>query len=300
MKNTAYLIILIALMWSCNSNTDEPDAWGNFESTEIMISSENNGKIIHMPVRQGDRIHEGQLVAITDTSIIKLQMEELNASRNSVITRLNSIRAQNEIIEQQIKNLAVNIDRTKRMLKDSAATRKQLDDLTGQLKVLEKQKDANNTQKQTISSELDVFDSKKALLEEKLNKCYVKSPSKGTILEKYSEAGELSAAGKPLIKIGRLEEMKLKAYISGAQLHQVKIGQECTVRIDDGEKGYREMKGKVVHISDRAEFTPKIIQTKEERVHLVYAVKILVKNDGTLKNGMPGEAFFGFSKNRDQ
>lgn len=300
MKYTAYLIILIALMWSCKSNTKEPDAWGNFESTEIMISAENNGKIIHMPVRQGDRIQQGQLVAVTDTSIIKLQMDELDASRNSVITRLHSIKAQNEIIEQQIKNLAVNIDRTKRMLKDSAATRKQLDDLTGQLKVLEKQKDANNTQKQTISSELGVFDSKKALLEEKLNRCYVKSPSKGTILEKYSEEGELSAAGKPLIKIGRLEEMKLKAYISGAQLHQVKIGQECTVRIDEGEKGYREMKGKVIHISDRAEFTPKIIQTKEERVHLVYGVKILVENDGTLKSGMPGEVLFGFAKNEDQ
>ncbi len=294
MRNLIYLTAVIALLTSCRGNNNEPDAWGNFESKEIMVSSEANGKILFMPVEQGDIIKRGELIAITDTALIKLQIAELEASCMSVMTKLSSIDSQNEIIEQQISNLKVNIERVESMLRDKAATQKQMDDLTGQLEVLEKQKEANNTQKVTVRSELNVFDSKEALLREQLGRCYIKSPAKGTILEKYAEAGEITAAGKPLVKIADLDNMELKVYISGSQLGQVKLGQQCNIRIDRGEKDYTEFKGSVIHISDNAEFTPKIIQTKEERVHMVYAVKILVENDGTLKNGMPAEAFFGF------
>ncbi|MEA1887938.1 MAG: HlyD family efflux transporter periplasmic adaptor subunit [Bacteroidota bacterium] len=292
MRNLIYPVTLIILLTSCRGSKNEPDAWGNFESKEIMISSEVNGKILSMPVQQGDVIKRSELIAITDTAIIKLQIAELEAKRNSVMTKLRSIDAQNEIIDQQISNLKVNIERVKSMLQDKAATRKQLDDLTGQLQVLVKQKEANNTQKVTVRSELNAFDSKEALLQEQLDRCYVKSPADGTILEKYSEAGEITSAGKPLVKLADLKNMELKVYISGAQLGQVKLGQDCKIRIDRGEKEYTEFTGRVIHISDKAEFTPKIIQTKEERVLMVYAVKILVKNDGTLKNGMPAEAFF--------
>ena len=294
MRNLIDLTAVIALLTSCRGNNNEPDAWGNFESKEIMVSSETNGKILFMPVEQGDIINRGELIAITDTALIKLQIAELEASRMSVMTKLSSIDSQNEIIEQQISNLKVNIERVESMLRDKAATQKQMDDLTGQMEVLEKQKEANNTQKVTVRSELNVFDSKEALVREQLGRCYIKSPAKGTILEKYAEAGEITAAGKPLVKIADLDNMELRVYISGSQLGQVKLGQECNIRIDRGEKDYTEFKGSVIHISDNAEFTPKIIQTKEERVNMVYAVKILVENDGTLKNGMPAEAFFGF------
>ncbi|MDZ7738776.1 MAG: HlyD family efflux transporter periplasmic adaptor subunit [Bacteroidales bacterium] len=155
-------------------------------------------------------------------------------------------------------------------------------------------KDANNTQKATIRSELQVLKVKETMLREQLRRCYIKSPSIGTVLQKYAEAGEITSAGKPLIKIADMRTMELKVYISGSQLSELQIGQECTVRIDKGEKGYARYPGKVMHVSDKAEFTPKIIQTKEERVHLVYAVKIHVKNDGSLKNGMPAEALFDF------
>jgi HlyD family secretion protein len=178
------------------------------------------------------------------------------------------------------------------MLKDDAATKKQYDDLTGQIAVLEKQIAANNTQKATIAAELSVYESRKATLKEQINRSSVKSPLNGTILEKYSEAGEITAAGKPLVKISDLSVMKLKVYVSGAQLGSLKIGNECTVRVDDGKKGYKSFTGTISYISGKAEFTPKIIQTKEERITLVYAVTIDVKNDGTMKSGMPGEAIF--------
>lgn len=292
MRNLIYLLSLLIILSSCSANNDEPDAWGNFESRELLISSETGGKILSMPVQQGDILESGELVAIIDSTIFRLQLAELEASRKSVMTKLNSIDAQNRIIDQQVKNLEVNIERVENMLRDKAATQKQLDDLTGRMEVLEKQQEANNLQKATIRSELKVFDTREALLHEQIDRCYIKSPSGGTVLEKYAEAGEITATGKPLLKIADLVNMELKVYISGAQLGQVKLGQECRVRIDRGEKDYSEFIGTVIHIADKAEFTPKIIQTKEERVHLVYAVKIRVKNDGTIKNGMPAEAFF--------
>jgi HlyD family secretion protein len=178
------------------------------------------------------------------------------------------------------------------MLKDDAATQKQFDDLAGQVAVLQKQIAANNTQKTSVAAELTIYESKKATLNEQVWRSSVRSPLKGTLIEKYSEAGEITAAGKPLVKIADLSVIKLKVYVSGAQLGSVKIGQQCSVRTDSGEKGYSSFQGTVSYISGKAEFTPKIIQTKEERVVLVYAVEIEVKNDGTLKSGMPGEAIF--------
>jgi len=295
MRTLIYPLSLIILLSSCGDSKNKADAWGNFESREIMISSQINGKVLSMNVNQGDVIKEGDLVAITDTVVFRLQITELEAKRNSVRTRLRSIDAENDIIDQQISNLKVDIERVKSMLQDKAATKKQLDDLSGRLQVLEKQKEANKTRKMTVKSELNAFDAAEVLLQEQLNRCYVKSPAGGTILEKYSEAGEITAAARPLVKLADLKNMILKVYISGAQLGQVKLGQECKVRIDSGEKEYTEYTGRVIHIADEAEFTPKIIQTKEERVHLVYAVKILVKNDGSIKNGMPAETFFNTS-----
>ena len=211
---------------------------------------------------------------------------------NSVRTRIISINAQNDILNQQIENQNVNIARIEKMLKDDAATQKQYDDLTGQVAVLKKQIAANNTQKVSTASELAVYESKKATLNEQIARSCVRSPLKGTIIEKYSEAGEITAQGKPLAKIADLSVIKLKVYVSGAELGKIKTGQQCTVRIDDGAKGFRNFSGVISYISEKAEFTPKIIQTKEERVTLVYAVNINVINDGALKSGMPGEAIF--------
>jgi HlyD family secretion protein len=292
MKTNLFLIIPPLLLTACNNRSDQADAYGNFEATEVIVSSETSGRILKFEVTEGTEIEKGAEIALIDTTLFHLQKAEIDAGMKSVRTRISSINAQNDILNQQIVNLNVNISRIGNMLKDDAATKKQYDDLTGQVAVLEKQIAANNTQKSSIAAELSVYESKKATLNEQVTRSSVKSPLKGTIIEKYSEAGEITAAGKPLVKIADLSLIKLKVYVSGAQLGSIKIGQDCTVRIDDGKKGYKSFTGTISYISGKAEFTPKIIQTKEERVTLVYAVNIDVSNEGTIKSGMPGEAIF--------
>jgi len=292
MKTRSLIIIGALLTTGCGNNADEADAYGNFEATEVFVSAETNGRILKLDVTEGSEIDRGTEIALIDTILFHLQKNEIDAGMRSVRTRINSTNAQNDILNQQIENLKINISRIENMLKDDAATQKQFDDLAGQVAVLQKQITANNTQKASIAAELLVFESKKAILNEQIKRSSVISPLKGTIIEKYSEAGEMTAAGKPLVKIADLSLIKLKVYVSGAQLGSIKTGGECTVRVDDGKKEYTSFPGTVSYISEKAEFTPKIIQTKEERVTLVYAVTIDVKNDGTMKSGMPGEVIF--------
>jgi HlyD family secretion protein len=292
MKIRLLITSVAVLLTGCNNKTDEADAFGNFEATEVIVSAETSGRILKFDVTEGTEIDQGTEIALIDTTLFHLQKAEIIAGMKGVKTKINSINAQNDVLNQQIANLNINIARTENMLKNDAATQKQYDDLTGQVAVMEKQIAANNTQKASVAAELLVYESKKATLNEQMARSSVISPIKGTIIEKYSEAGELTTAGKPLVKIADLSVVKLKVYVSGAQLGSIKIGQQCTVRIDDGKRGYSSFTGTVTFISGKAEFTPKIIQTKEERVTLVYAVKIDVINDGSMKSGMPGEAIF--------
>ena len=297
MKNSTLIIIGTLLLSGCSSKTSDADAFGNFEATEVIVSAESSGRIISINPVEGTQIEKGDAIALIDTTILTLQKAEIDASINSIRSRISSINAQNDILSQQIVNLDINISRIGKMLKDDAATQKQYDDLTGQKAVLQKQIAANNTQKTSVAAEISVYESKKAILGEQIRRCCIKSPLKGTVIEKFAEAGEITAPGKPMFRISDLSVIRLKAYVSGAQLGGIKIGQKCTVRIDDGKKGYRSFTGTVSYISEKAEFTPKIIQTKEERVILVYSVHIDVINDGTLKSGMPGEVLLSGSAN---
>jgi len=294
MKTSILTLLFIAfiIIAGCSNKTGEADSYGNFESTEVVVSAETNGRIIRFDPKEGSLIEKGSELALIDTTLLYLQKGEIEAGIQSVRTKIGIINSQNDIIVQQIANIRVNIKRIEKMVKDDAATLKQLDDLTGQEAVMQRQITANNTQKTSVAAELSVFESKKATINEQLSRSSVKSPLSGTLIEKYSEAGEITAAGKPLAKIADMSVMKLKAYVSGSQIGKIMTGQQCTVRIDDGNKGYKSFTGKISYISEKAEFTPKIIQTKEERVTLVYAVNIDVINDGSLKSGMPGEAIF--------
>lgn len=292
MKKIFPIILTAILAISCTNTGEEADAYGNFEVVDVTVSSETAGRVLDVFVTEGSVVAEGDKIALIDTTMLNLQKNEVDAGMESIATRISSINAQNAILEQQISNIEVNIRRIANMLKDDAATLKQYDDLNGQVAVLQKQIDANNTQKASVAAELTVLKSKKNIIEEQITRCHVISPATGTVLDRYIEKGELTAAGKPLVRIADLSTIKLKVYVSGAALGSVKTGQECTVRIDDGKKGFRSFPGKITHIADKAEFTPKIIQTKEERVTLVYAVTIEVSNDGSMKSGMPGEALF--------
>jgi HlyD family secretion protein len=292
MKTRSLIIIAALLLTGCKNKSDQADAYGNFEATEVTVSAETGGRIISLNPAEGTTIEKGDIIALIDTTLLHLQKNEIDAGMRSTASHISSINAQNDILKQQIGNLNTDIARIKNMLKDDAATKKQYDDLTGQVAVIQKQIDANNTQKASVADELAVYRSKKATLNEQILRCTVRSPLGGTVLERYAEAGEITAAGKPLVKIADLSVIKLKVYVSGAQLGKIKTGQGCKVRIDNGKKGYVTFPGTVSYISGKAEFTPKIIQTREERVTFVYAVTIDVKNDGSMKSGMPGEAIF--------
>ncbi|MGE5499613.1 MAG: HlyD family secretion protein [Syntrophothermus sp.] len=293
MKSTTLIILAASLTAACSNDADKADAYGNFEATEVIVSAETNGRILQYEPSEGSQVRIGDEIALIDTTLLNLQKAEIEAGMKSTRTRIASINAQNDILNQQIQNLNVNVERTANMLKSDAATAKQMDDLTGQIAVIEKQIAANNIQKASIAAELNVSESRKATITEQISRCVVKSPIDGTLLEKYAEAGEITAAGKPLARLADLSVMRLKVYVSGSQVANIKTGQQCTVRIDNGEKGYSSFSGTISYISGKAEFTPKIIQTKEERVTLVYAVLIDVKNEtGIMKSVMPGEAIF--------
>lgn len=295
---TATLFVTLLFAAACSNDRQEPDAWGNFETTETTISSESAGRILFINAPEGATIEKGIVVAIIDTMMLHLQKGEANAARGSVKSKMSAIDSQNSILRQQIENLNINIARTENMVAGQAATQKQLDDLTGQRAVLEKQIVANKSQAAAIASELATIEAKTALLDEQISRCTVRAPSGGTILARYSETGEITSPGRPLVKMADLKIMKLKVYVSGSMLGSVVIGETCSVRVDEGEKGYRNYQGLITTVSDNAEFTPKIIQTKEERVNLVYAVTIEVANDGFLKSGMPGEAVFTGKENK--
>lgn len=292
MKNKLLSVLAMLLLAGCSGNNNLADAYGTFEATEVMVSSETSGRILRFDVDRGTEILKGAEIALIDTALIHLQKVEIEAGIKSIRTRLASIDAQNEILNQQITSLKVNLARIENMLKNDAATQKQFDDIDGQITVLQKQIEANKTQKASVASEIAVYEAKMTTLNEQIKRSLVKSPIGGTVVEKYSEAGEMAASGRPLVKIADLSLVQLKVFVSGAQLGRVKLGEECSVRVDDGKTGYKSFTGRISHISEKAEFTPKIIQTKEERVTLVYAVIIDVVNDGTLKSGMPGEVIF--------
>lgn len=297
MKIRSLLLITALILAGCRNKSGQADAYGNFEATEVIVSAETSGRIMNFDVNEGTDVDSGSIIAVLDTTLFHLQKNEIDAGMKGIRTRINSIDAQNAIFKQQIDNLNVNIARIANMLKDDAATKKQYDDLTGQAAVLEKQIAANNVQKVSVADELAVYRSKKATLNEQVVRSIIKSPVRGTVIEKYAEAGEVATAGKPMVKIADLSLIKLKVYVSGAQLPGIKTGQKCTVRIDNGEKGYSSVEGTVSYISGKAEFTPKIIQTKEDRVTLVYEVTVDVRNDGTMKSGMPGEVIFREKQN---
>jgi HlyD family secretion protein len=292
MKYKLLILSLGMLIFACNTDTETSDAFGNFEAETVIVSAESSGKILELNVEKGENINAGFVAAVIDTVQIKLQILQLDAQKAAVNSKRLSIHSQIEVFNEQISTLKINENRIKKMLKDGASTQKQLDDVQGQINIIDKQIASTKTQLVSVSKELEVLNAQQSTITDRLSRCLVKSPVSGTILETYAEQGELTAAGKSLFKIADLSELELKVYVSGAQLPAIKLGQIVDVLIDKTASQNQTLPGEITWISSEAEFTPKIIQTKEERVKLVYAVKVAVKNDGTLKIGMPGEVNF--------
>jgi HlyD family secretion protein len=292
MKKLQIIALSLFMLVACKNGEKKSDAYGNFEAVETIVSSETAGKLLSMNVKQGDQLEPGNLVALIDTTELILKKLQTQAQLAASETKKQNVSAQINVLKEQKKNVQTTQQRIVKMFADKAATQQQVDDINGQINVLDKQISATNTQFQMIASEMEVVNRQLDLFNEQLTKCSIISPIGGTVLETYLETGELATPGKPILKMANMTNLELKVYVSGAQLPAVKLGNDVKILIDSGSKEMQNLTGKITWVSSESEFTPKIIQTKEERVKLMYAVKILVANDGRLKIGMPGEVLF--------
>lgn len=280
--------IIVFSMFSCGNGNGKADGYGNFEATEITISAENNGKLVQFDVDEGDVLEKGQFIGHIDTIPLALKREQLEVSKAVISSKSKGVLSQIAVLNSKLKTANINKTRIENLIRDNAGTQKQLDDVNGEIDVIKNQIRSVEIQNAPVINELKSIDVQIKQIDDQIQKSKIINPINGTVLTKYAEQNEITAFGKPLYKIADLNTMQLRVYISETQLGKIKIGQEVTVKIDDGDS-MKSYPGTVSWIASDAEFTPKIIQTKEERVALVYAVKIDVKNDGSLKIGMPAE-----------
>lgn len=292
MKKIQIIALSVLMLGACKNGAQKSDAYGNFEAVETIVSAEVPGKIQSMEVQQGDQIKTDQIIAVIDATELILKKKQLLAQLFASETKKQNVTAQINVQKEQKKNIQTTQQRISKMFADQAATQQQMDDINGQINVLDKQISSTSTQFQLIDSEIKVIKRQMDVLDDQLTKCRIKSPTRGTVLETYLETGELATPGKPILKMANLSSLELKVYVSGAQLTKVILGNNVKVFIDSGIEEMQTLSGRISWISSEAEFTPKIIQTKEERVKLMYAVKIVVDNNGALKIGMPGEVVF--------
>jgi HlyD family secretion protein len=298
MKTSSFLfkalsvLMSAAAMYSCSTDNGRSDAYGTFEATEVIISAEVSGKLISFRCDEGMSFKNGDTIGYIDSTDWVLKKQQLLAQRKAVSSKSGNISSQAEVQKQQKENLLFEKQRLERLLKDGAATQKQMDDMKAAIELINKQIEAVETQGNSLPGELESIDKQIEQIDKNILRCKIINPIQGTVLTKYIEPNEIAVTGKALYKIADMTEMDLRIYVSGAQLSKIKIGQTVEVITDAGEKESKKNEGLVTWISPQAEFTPKIIQTKEERVNLVYACKVKVKNDGSLKIGMPGEVNF--------
>jgi HlyD family secretion protein len=287
MKKLLIAIAVLGSLVSCGKD-EKADGYGNFEATEITVSAEANGKIEFLDLEEGVILEKNQLVGLIDTTQLYLNKQQAIASLKTIGSRSGNVLSQIAVLNEEMKTAQTEKERIQNMFSENAATQRQVDQALGKVNVINQQIKSVGTQNAPIVNEVKSIEVQIEKIEDQIQKSKIISPLKGTVLSKYAEPGEISAFGKPLFKIADISEMTLRVYIGEPQLPQVHIGQKVTVKIDiqDGMKDYE---GMVSWISSSAEFTPKVIQTKEERVNLVYAVKIIVQNDSGLKIGMPAE-----------
>ena len=287
MKKIITFIILASLV-SCNKNSEKADGFGNFEATEVTISAEANGKIDYLNLEEGAILEPKNQVGLIDTTQLHFNKQQLIASISTVYSKSANVLSQIKVLQEQLKTAQIEKKRIENMFAENAATKRQVDEIGGKVSVIQEQIKSVETQNAPIINEIKSIEVQIEKINDQILKSKIINPIKGTVLAKYAEPNEVTAFGKPIYKIADISEMTLRVYISETQLSQIKVGQNVIVKIDSGDQ-MKSYPGTISWISSSAEFTPKVIQTKEERVNLVYAVKVKVKNDGALKIGMPAE-----------
>lgn len=281
---------------ACGNKEQAYDASGVFETTEVVVSAKAQGEIISLTAEEGQEVKAGQELGQIDVAQLELKREQLKSTKSATTSRKLDTNRQVASLRQQISNLQAEQTRFKALLADGAATQKQVDDIGYQINTLQKQMDAlteqMNTQNSSIDQQSAGFDAQIGQVNDLLRQARITSPIDGAILAKYAEQGEYADPGKPLLKVANVGDMKLRAYITAEQLTALKLGQKVTVYADQGKSDRKAYEGTVTWIADNAEFTPKTIQTRDERANLVYAIKVSVKNDGLIKRGMYGDVSF--------
>lgn len=283
------LAAMSGMMIACASNHEAPDAYGHIEATAITISAETAGVVLEVGPEEGEEVEAGAVLALIDTTAIRLNQSQLQAQLDAVNARLRSVDAQESVLNEQLANLEREMTRIGTLREGGAATEKQVDDLQGQYRVLNRQIEALNPQRAAIRSEAAAIRAQLAVNRDQVSRSRITAPIDATILNRYVEPGEFVAVGKPVYQLADLRTVTMRAYLSGDQLPLVLLGQEVVVMADAGQGVLRDYAGTIARIADRAEFTPRNLQTREDRVNFVYAVEIRVSNDGSLKIGMPAE-----------
>ena len=300
MKNIKTILIALTitmLLSACNNNDSKADGYGNFETTEITISAENNGKLMQFNLNEGDVLQKEQFIGYIDTIALALKREQLQVSKAVISSKSKGVLSQIAVLNSKLKTANSNKTRVENLIKDNAGTQKQLDDVDGEIDVIKSQIRSVEIQNAPVVNELKSIDVQIKQIDDQIEKSKIVNPINGTVLFKYAEPNEIVAFGKPLYKIADLSTMELRVYVSETQLANITIGENVSIKIDD-QKGMKTYEGTISWVASEAEFTPKIIQTKEERVALVYAVKVKVKNDGSLKIGMPAEMWLNPNTNQ--
>ena len=291
-----HFFILSFFLVGCGNNEKVYDATGTFEATEVTVAAEQNGTLMMFDVNEGDEVALGKEVGLIDTTQIWLKIQQAGATKAVYQSQKPDMEAQIAATRQQLAKAKQDQQRYRELVADGAAPSKMLDDATNQVQVLQKQHDAQistlNTSTNALNKQMAASDVQVSQLMDQLQKCHITTPIKGTVLEKYVERGEFVAVGKPLFKMADTEQMFIRAYVTSAQLKDIKVGQKAKVFADYGDGQRKEYDGTVTWISSRSEFTPKTILTDDERADLVYALKVAIKNDGYVKIGMYGEVKF--------
>ena len=290
-------LILVIIISSCRPKEEKYDATGIFEAEETIISSQSMGILQEFRMEEGDHLEIGEKIGLIDTTLLALKKNQLVAQSSAILSKRPNVVVQLSALQSQLSKAEYEKKRIENLLKGDAATPKQLDDINAQINLINDQisaqKSTLNIANAGITKESQALLTQLSILNEEIERCHIINPVKGTVLTKYAMAEEMMAPGKPLYKIADLGVLELRAYVSGNQLAQITLNQKVTVLTDDGNGGYNQSSGEIIWISNKAEFTPKTIQTKDERANRVYAIKIQVDNPkGLLKIGMYGEVMF--------
>jgi HlyD family secretion protein len=291
-----YFLMPIICLWSCNTNEKDFDASGSFEAVETILSAEANGQILQLNVEEGQQLEAGQKVGYIDSTQLYINKMQLSQNKKAILSAKPQENIQTESLKKQLANAVLDRNRTDKLVKGGVASQKMLDDANAKVATLQAQINAQKNSLEITNENLTEQGNTVGVqlkgVDNQLSKSLIVNPVKGTVLAKYAEQYEMAMVGKPLYKIANLETLDLRAYITGTQLPQIKIGQQVKVRIDQGEKKYKEYQGTINWISNKSEFSPKTIPTRDERANLVYAIKVRVKNDGYIKIGMYGEVLW--------